>query len=95
MFSREDSEETSREVVKEKAEVHDSKASKTPAEERRPAKQTRATKKKENRNDAAAEQWARFYEQHGEEIASQHGYTKAHYEQYLRRGGTPGGDQSF
>jgi DNA repair exonuclease SbcCD ATPase subunit len=52
-------------------------------------------KKSVNRNDAAAEQWARFYEQHGETVAKQHGYTKAHYEQYLRRGGTPGGQETF
>ena len=48
-------------------------------------------KKKANRNDAAAEQWARFFEQHGPEVAAQHGYTQAHYDQYLRRGGVPGG----
>ena len=42
-------------------------------------------------NDAAAEQWARFFEQHGPEVSAQHGYTQAHYDQYLRRGGTRGG----
>ena len=48
-------------------------------------------KKKANRNDAAAEQWARFFEQHGPEVAAKHGYTQQHYDQYLRRGGVPGG----
>ena len=88
-LSRDVSDEAEREREEAGNDVNAEKQKSSEPEKKEPAK------KKVNRNDAAAEQWARFYEQHGEEVASQHGYTKAHYEQYLRRGGTPGGEQSF
>ena len=44
-------------------------------------------------NDEAAETWARYYEANPE-VAIEHGYTAAHYEQYLANGGVPGGAAS-
>jgi len=41
-------------------------------------------------NDEAAETWARYYEANPA-VAIEHGYTAAHYEQYLANGGVPGG----